>query len=163
MIRNARIEEFTELLRVFDVAKKYMRDNGNPNQWGADYPPLDELKREINEGLIYVLVNPKGYIYGVFMLMDKPEPTYSYIEDGEWIDSSAYGTIHRVAGDGSEKGIFSKIIEYASGRFNHLRIDTHEQNLTMQHVVQKHGFKYCGIIYLQNGDKRLAYEWIKDT
>ena len=30
----------------------------------------------------------------------------------------------------------------------------------MQHILQKHGFRYCGIIYLLNGDERLAYQKI---
>ena len=28
----------------------------------------------------------------------------------------------------------------------------------MQHNIQKHGFTYCGIIYLLSGDERLAYQ-----
>lgn len=161
MIRKAKLDEIPRLLEIYNIAKHYMKVSGNPNQWGASYPPLDELENEINEGFIYVLENDEGDIYGVFMLMDKPEPTYDYIEDGNWLDDTPYGTIHRVASDGTHKGIFSKIFEFASERYNHLRIDTHKQNLTMQHVVEKHGFKYCGIIYLKNGDMRLAYEWVK--
>ena len=30
----------------------------------------------------------------------------------------------------------------------------------MQHNMKKHGFSYCGIIYLANGDERLAYQKI---
>jgi hypothetical protein len=34
----------------------------------------------------------------------------------------------------------------------------------MQHNILKHGFTYCGIIYLLSGDERLAYQkTIKDT
>ena len=32
----------------------------------------------------------------------------------------------------------------------------------MQHNIEKHGFTYCGIIYLANGDARLAYQKLKD-
>jgi len=28
----------------------------------------------------------------------------------------------------------------------------------MQHCIEKYGFTYCGIIYLSNGDERLAYQ-----
>jgi RimJ/RimL family protein N-acetyltransferase len=38
-----------------------------------------------------------------------------------------------------------------------LRIDTHEDNKRMQHILAKNGFVYCGIV-LQNGSDRLAYE-----
>ena len=43
----------------------------------------------------------------------------------------------------------------------HIRIDTHEDNVVMQNLLKKLGFKFCGIIHLKNGDKRLAYEKIK--
>lgn len=49
---------------------------------------------------------------------------------GSWMSDSQYGTIHRVASDGTEKGIFTQIVNFARERFAHLRIDTHEQNLT---------------------------------
>ena len=28
----------------------------------------------------------------------------------------------------------------------------------MQHNIEKHGCTYCGIIYLANGDERMAYQ-----
>ena len=28
----------------------------------------------------------------------------------------------------------------------------------MRHLMEKHGFDYCGIIYLANGDERLAFQ-----
>jgi len=36
-------------------------------------------------------------------------------------------------------------------------VDTHEDNQTMQALLGKHGFSYCGIIHLANGDPRMAY------
>ncbi len=41
-----------------------------------------------------------------------------------------------------------------------IRIDTHKDNLIMQHNIAKHDFTYCGIIYLPSGDERLAYQKI---
>jgi RimJ/RimL family protein N-acetyltransferase len=39
-----------------------------------------------------------------------------------------------------------------------LKIDTHEDNLGMQSLIKKLGYTYCGIIYTNYGDKRLAFE-----
>ena len=39
-----------------------------------------------------------------------------------------------------------------------LRIDTHQDNKVMQHVVEKHGFTRRGIIYIADGSPRIAYE-----
>jgi hypothetical protein len=39
-----------------------------------------------------------------------------------------------------------------------LRIATHEGNVVMRRMLEKHGFELCGVIYLENGDPRVAYE-----
>ena len=39
-----------------------------------------------------------------------------------------------------------------------LRIDTHKDNLPMQRALAKFGFSYAGIIYIESGAERLAYE-----
>ena len=38
--------------------------------------------------------------------------------------------------------------------------DTHRDHRIMQHLLEKHGFTYCGVIYLASGDERLAYQRI---
>ncbi|HNZ83431.1 MAG TPA: GNAT family N-acetyltransferase, partial [Sedimentibacter sp.] len=39
-----------------------------------------------------------------------------------------------------------------------LKIDTHRDNIPMQNLLNKNGFIRCGIIYLENGDERIAYQ-----
>nr|WP_233188725.1 GNAT family N-acetyltransferase [Tenacibaculum sp. SG-28] len=41
-----------------------------------------------------------------------------------------------------------------------MRIDTHEDNLGMQHILKTENYVYCGIIHLTRGSTRLAYEKI---
>ena len=86
-----------------------------------------------------------------------PEPTYDVI-DGAWLTDEPYGVIHRMASYPEVHGIFSTVINYAASHFAHLRIDTHRDNRIMQHLIEKHGFTYCGIIWLEDGTERLAYE-----
>jgi hypothetical protein len=57
-------------------------------------------------------------------------------------------------------GIFSSIMEFCFSNDENIRIDTHHDNKIMQHNILKHGFTYCGIIYLLSGDERLAYQKI---
>lgn len=38
------------------------------------------------------------------------------------------------------------------------RVDTHGDNVIMRRCIERAGFVYCGIIYLLNGDPRLAYQ-----
>ena len=68
-----------------------------------------------------------------------------------------YGTIHRIAGDGSG-GILKTAVAFAKRRISHVRIDTHEDNYVMQKAVTKQGFEKRGIIYIADGSPRLAYD-----
>ena len=87
------------------------------------------------------------------------EPTYREITDGAWLDDSPYGVVHRIAGDGSEKGIGVFCINWAFEQCGHLRIDTHGDNIVMQNLVKKLGFVHCGTIYVEeDNNPRLAFE-----
>ena len=87
------------------------------------------------------------------------EPTYRDITDGAWLDDSPYGVVHRIAADGSEKGIGSFCLEWACGQIGHLRIDTHGDNTVMQNLLRKQGFVRCGTIHVEeDDDPRLAFE-----
>ena len=39
-----------------------------------------------------------------------------------------------------------------------IRIDTHHDNIPMRTFLAKLGYHACGTIYLNNGDKRIAYQ-----
>lgn len=51
-------------------------------------------------------------------------------------------------------------MEFCKGRWGNLRIDTHADNHTMQHLIQKHGFQKCGIVYVEDGTPRIAYQYL---
>lgn len=155
-IRNAKMEELSKIEKVYAYARSFMARNGNPSQWGTTHPLTSQLQEDIRLGNLYVVENESG-IHGVFAFILGDDPTYAYIEDGAWHWSEPYGTIHRVASDGSG-GIFSAVLEYCRGRISYLRIDTHQDNKPMQHVIEKHSFKRCGIIYVADGSLRIAYD-----
>ena len=164
IIRPATAADFPALRPVFEAAKAIMRANGNLEQWSAPgFPPEDLLLRDLDRGGGYVILSgaaggvEESQIVAYFALLPSPEPTYDYI-DGAWLTDEPYGVIHRIASYPEEHGIFAAIIDYAAARFAHLRIDTHRDNHIMQHLIDKHGFTYCGIIWLEDGTERLAYE-----
>jgi len=164
MIRLAKVEEMEQLLSVYEAARRFMRANGNPNQWSGGYPSRALLQEDIEKKQLYVVLSETSKdICGAFVLLSDADPTYAYIEGEGWLSDAPYGTIHKVASNGTEKGVFVRCLAFARSRFDHLRIDTHEDNLPMQSAILKNGFSYRGIIYLENGDGRLAYEWIKDN
>ncbi|MBO4543020.1 MAG: GNAT family N-acetyltransferase [Bacteroidales bacterium] len=97
----------------------------------------------------------------LFCLFAFTGPTYEKITGGQWLDEEKpYHVIHRIAGAQGVHGIFNSMLEYAFLQENNIRIDTHKDNVIMRHLLQKHGFSYCGVIYLLSGDERLAYQKI---
>lgn len=156
-IVTAKEADLPRILEIYDIAKAYMRASGNPNQWNGAYPDPVTLQEDIRKQQLYVY-RKNGTIHGVFVLLLEKEPTYAYIEDGSWREETPYGTIHRLAGDGEEKGLFAKCVAFCEKKVPYLRADTHFDNHTMQHLLEKNGFERRGIIYLKNGDPRIAYQ-----
>lgn len=156
-IRYASDGDLDRLREIYDHAREYMASYGNADQWKAGYPPREILAEDIKKQQLYV-VEENGRVHGVFAFIIGADPTYSYIENGKWRDDSEYGTIHRIASDGEVKGIFQKVLDYCGSINKHIRIDTHENNAVMRHLILKNGFTECGIIYLDNGEPRIAYE-----
>ena len=106
-------------------------------------------------------VGDGGRVVGTFYFVQGPdiEPTYRKIEDGAWKDDSPYGVVHRIAADGSEKGVGAFCLDWAFRQCGHLRIDTHGDNRVMQNLLTKLGFVHCGTIYVrEDRDPRLAFE-----
>ena len=159
MIRLAVKEDLPRILEIYAAARKFMRANGNPNQWKDGYPALSVLEQDIDSGTLYV-DEAEGTPYGVFFLKEGPDPTYSRIDGDGWRSDTPYGVIHRIASDGTRKGFLHTAVAFARERFSHLRIDTHEDNLPMQNALAKECFSHRGTIYLANGDPRLAYDWL---
>ena len=78
-----------------------------------------------------------------------------------WLSDSPYGVVHRIASDGSVKGVGTFCINWAFAQSGHLRIDTHGDNVVMQNLMKKLGFTQCGTIYVvEDNDPRIAYEKI---
>lgn len=158
-ITKAKHEDLPEILKIYECARSFMRATGNAKQWENNFPPESMLKEDIKAGNLYV-VKEKDKIHAVFAFILGADATYSYIEQGKWLSDTEYGTLHRVASDGTIHGIFTQIVEFCSKTINHLRIDTHEDNKVMQHLICKNGFERCGIIYIADGTPRIAYEKI---
>lgn len=161
-IRPAASEDLPAILEIYRIARKFMAETGNGTQWGDAYPPADLVQSDIENGYLHVITK-NNVIHGVFAFLTGSEPNYLVIENGAWISDTPYRAIHRVASDGTCKGIVSLCMDYCKARCSHLRIDTHENNHVMQHVLEKNGFRKCGIIHLANGSPRIGYEYLSDT
>lgn len=142
MIRRATEADLPEMRRVFDAARAYMAAQGNPNQWEPGYPTDEVLRGDMARGGLHVLADDTG-IYGA------------------WLSDRPYATIHRVASDGTHRGVFAEVMAFAMAMQPHLRIDTHAQNLPMQRQIERFGFRYCGVIQCRNG-ARMAFERVSE-
>lgn len=161
MIRPATPADLPAILEVYQAARSFMAANGNPTQWGTTYPAPIVLEEDIRLCRLYV-DQVDGRVCGVFMFAMGDDPTYTYIEEGNWISSSPYGVIHRVASDGTTRGVLRRCLDFCRGQCPHLRIDTHADNRIMQSLLTSEGFVRCGIIYVEDGTPRIAYEWLCD-
>lgn len=156
-IRKSTLEDIPRMREIFAHARQFMVETGNPNQWTNDYPSVDFLRADIDSGDSYVCL--KGdRIVATFLLRGGVDPTYNVIYDGAWLNDETYATIHRIASDGTTKGILHEAVQFALRSYRNVRIDTHRDNIVMQNAVKKEGFSYCGIIHCWSGDERLAYQ-----
>ena len=145
-------------MAVFDAARKIMADSGNMNQWKNGYPSEEIVLSDMEKKGGFV-IEDRGQIVGYFAFLPSPEPTYSKIYDGEWFDDTLpYYVIHRIASTPGSHGILDALLDYCESRVDNIRIDTHEANIIMRKGLEKHGYQYCGIIYLLDGNERMAFQ-----
>ena len=156
-VRKAKMEELDEIMGIFAHARKFMAEQGNPNQWGTSKPARETIEEDIKLGRSYVCVEDEK-IAATFFYLPGVDPTYVKIYDGEWLNQEDYGVVHRIASAGTVKGAGSFCINWAFEQCGNLKIDTHKDNIVMQNVLKKNGFSYCGIIYLLDGDERMAFQ-----
>ncbi len=159
-IRRATVSDFAAIRAIYDSAKAFMDSIGDDKQWPLGYPYDDILAEDIECGRLFVICDGSGVPHGVFALICGIDPTYVTIYDGAWLREQEYVTLHRVASDGVLRGVMRSAVAFA--RASHpecdIRIDTHEDNSKMHAVLAELGFKRCGIIYLDIGAPRIAYQ-----
>lgn len=164
-VRHARIEDIPRMQELFSAARAHMRAEGNLTQW-KDYPSDALLKDDISKQQSYVILDGED-IAGTFVFMTGEEPTYAVIEDGAWLNDEPYGTIHRIAGDGSRHGLLKTAVTFAGSQVKNIRLDTHEKNISMQKAAEKLGFIRCGIIYVADANSdhepRIAYQLLPEA
>ena len=156
-IRPTRKEDIPEVLDLYTAARIRMRAAGNYGQWINGYPGEADIQNDIRNGTGFVIEHD-GAVCGAFAFIVGEDPTYGTIENGNWPNDLSYGTIHRIEGKKKTHGIFQRCVEYCLTVIPELRVDTHPDNALMRHVVEKCGFARCGIIHLQDGSPRIAYQ-----
>ncbi|WP_160673473.1 GNAT family N-acetyltransferase [Clostridium sp. C8-1-8] len=151
------------IMTIINQAQIYFKENGI-DQWQDGYPNPEVIRNDITNGYSYVLIKGSN-IVGTAAISFDGESTYDNIYEGQWLSSNSFAVIHRIAVDNEYKGlglssvIIENVEKLSVDRGVHsIKVDTHEHNLSMQKLLKKSGFQYCGIIYLEDKNKRVAFE-----
>ena len=157
MFRGANRFELDQIMEVYARARALMAQNGNPTQWGDNYPSRQLIEEDILSNRLFVCVI-NGELEAVFAFILGEDPTYKKIEDGQWLANGPYGTLHLLSSAGHRPGVARMVIEWCLEHCESLRADTHADNKIMQHVLESNGFTRCGIIHVADGSPRIAYQ-----
>lgn len=156
-IRHSTIKDLPCILQLIEDGRQKMISEGNTTQWTGGHPSVRQIERDIAHGVSHIVMDGERPI-ATFALIEGPDPTYAQIYSGQWQNEQPYYVIHRVASAPGVHGIMRTVLDYAFSLAGTIRIDTHRDNATMRALLQKYGFAYCGVILLENGDPRLAYQ-----
>lgn len=161
--RKSAIKDIDEIMKVINEAKSYFKEN-NINQWQDGYPNKEVILSDIKNEESFVVINDNKVI-GTVVISFRGEKTYNEIYEGTWLSNNDYAVIHRIAISNDFKGfgIGTRIIEEAQKlaferNLNSIKIDTQKDNISMQKLLIKNNFKYCGLIYLEDKSERVAFE-----
>lgn len=168
LLRFATTQDIDAILTIIQQAKDYFKNHGI-DQWQDGYPNRESTVKDIEQQVLHVLVDQQNII-GIASIIHDEDPFYKIIEQGNWITTSNdYIAIHRVAilpeykGQGLASLLIQEAIQLAKkNQVKSLRADTHEDNHSMQHLLLKNGFQFCGIVHVDHHAKRLAYEKLID-
>lgn len=162
--RLAQSADLAQIMIIIKQAQEYLKMAGI-DQWQNGYPSEAIIRQDLEQKNSYVLVDSAGFVVATAVLEFTGDPNYEIIQAGSWLSAGPYGAIHRIAVESEQKGsgLAGQIIQemialcYQREVFS-LRVDTHSANDSMQKMLLKAGFQYCGIIHLADNSPRVAYE-----
>ena len=169
-LKQATMADFDQIIDILKDGANQLAERG-VDQWQGDYPSLDQIKEDIENGWAYLAVSQDNQTVGAISLVPAPDHSYDQL-DGEWLlDTEKYIVIHRVAihsnhaGHGYATKLFTEVINQVreNPEIDSIRIDTHEDNKAMQHLIDKMGFKRVGTLHgvYREGEISYVYEMVK--
>lgn len=162
--RKATLIDLDQVMEAVEDSREVLRLQGN-GQWQDGYPNRNDFINDINNGRLFVTYeDDPNEIVGVCAITYREED-YHHLYEGKWLTDLPYVVMHRVAikkkykGKGLGKKLFEVFIDVAKKEgYRSLRIDTHEGNLPMRHIITSFGFIYCGKAILTPNKDRMVFE-----
>lgn len=166
-IRKTLPADLPAIGKLYEAARAALGAMGVDQWQTGDYPSAQDAEADRKAGVGYVL-EQDGEVLGVACIAFGQEPTYEVIEQGRWeADPEEYGFLHRISIAPRAKGknaaglFFEELKRQARERGVFvLRCDTHRDNLPMQRALAKNGFSPRGVIYVEDGSERIAFEQV---
>lgn len=160
IIRRATPDDLDQIMACYAAGRAHMRAAGNDQQWTGAYPTRDVAEADLASGNLVVAADEAGSILGCMSFIPGPDPTYAVIEGGSWIDDGPYHVVHRIAAMAQRGGVGRALMGWACDHARCVRVDTHEVNAPMRAMLESMGFSYCGVIHLEDGAPRVAYQHV---
>ena len=164
-IRKALLSDIEQILPLYRMARDFQRNVLNLIQWEDNYPSRSQLLEDIRNHGSYVVMednklNREERIVGTFYLGSGPDRVYLPLK-AHWENLDQIVTLHRIASHLESSGVGNYVFRWLQENFDHVMVDTHDQNEVMKHLINKHQFKYLGVVTLEKGGLRNTYEWVK--
>ncbi len=162
IIRKSNREDIPAIMAIVADAQALLKTSG-VDQWQDGYPTVDVITKDIANDDSYVLED-EGVVIATAVISFAGEVTYNSI-DGQWLNDNDYVVVHRLAVRNSalRGGLARQMMLYAEELalqrgVNNIRVDTHNDNIAMQSLLNNLGFVFCGEITLLSGAARIAFQ-----
>jgi len=162
IIRKSNRDDIPAIMAIVADAQASLRSQG-VDQWQDGYPTVDVITKDIANDDSYVLED-EGVVIATAVISFAGEVTYNSI-DGQWLNDNDYVVVHRLAVRNSalRGGLARQMMLYAEELalqrgVNNIRVDTHNDNIAMQSLLNNLGFVFCGEITLLSGAPRIAFQ-----
>ena len=159
MIKLAKLADIDKIVVLASNTRENMLRN-DLQQWLGDYPNKSDFLNDYKENALYTLSSMDNSLTASITIMHENEEAYKEIK---WLRDKSM-VIHRVIVDPKQqkKGIGMKLFQFAIdlakvNNCDSIKVDTHPDNLKMQGLIRKMGFKDIGYL---SGINRLAYELV---
>lgn len=176
-MRPATVDDVPAIVATLEAGRALLAADGIDQWQNGTGPDVDLVTSDVTRGWGRVFL-VGGQVAATAALIDEPEPNYAQMVEGAWRvregerppagATSPYATIHRVAVAPTFRGMhvaqhfYARLIEEARARgFAEIRVDTHEDNVRMQHVIASAGFTRAGTVCMGGNpnDLRWAYQF----
>ncbi|WP_379945507.1 GNAT family N-acetyltransferase [Enterococcus devriesei] len=165
--RRSTPADIPEINQIIQAAKEYLKQQGSPQWQNGREPHEAVIRQDISKAASYVLTMNEEIVGTVALIADK-DPVYEAIE-GQWLHKGPYVALHHVAvsqkyrGGGLGKAVLQAAIHQAQVLgYEDIRIDTYPANQPMLGLIEKLGFKYCGMVHFpfEHGERK-AFQLIQ--